>query len=167
MNEGMTLSDWTGLITAVGISGSLGLSLYTWFRHIRPSRRVEYELSEKRDTIRVTFINERGPDVVLREVGFEYVDGTLRPRHPATVSGPIRDKYQRPVDMRLYLQLPLSVPAGESLNFYFTLAGWRSDIGKGHPLPVRAYCRDATRKLYKSPNLRWEATCAMRGDDST
>ena len=166
MNEGMTLSDWTGLITAAGITATFGLSLYTWLRYARPRRRLEAGLNAKRDSIVVTFVNERGPDVVLKEVGFECEDGSSRRRYAQGVSFSLTDK--RAQHDQRYTQLPRSAGAGDSLTFRFWLRQWRDDIEEeGHPLPVRAYCTDATGKRYISSNLRWEVTCALRGDDST
>lgn len=61
-NAGLTLSEWTGLITAAGISATLAFSLYTWLRYNRPSRRLEAGLGKEGFSIVVTFTNERGPD---------------------------------------------------------------------------------------------------------
>jgi len=167
MNVGMTLSDWTGLITAAGITATFGLSLYTWLRYARPRRRVEAGLNAKRDSIVVTFVNERGPDVVLKEVGFEYEDGSSRRRPTEEVSSSLRDQLAQHA-VRAAQSWPRSVGAGDSMRFVFWLRYWRRDIEEeGHPLPVRAYCRDRTGKRYRSSNLRWEVTSALRGDDST
>jgi hypothetical protein len=165
---GLSLSEWTGLITAAGIMATFGLSLYTWLRYARPRRRLEARLAAKVQSIAVTFVNVRGPDVVLEELGFECDDGSLRPRWAQGVSFSLTDKSTEHERQHRSLQLPRSVGAGDSLTFTYWLQNLKHDIEEeGHPFPVRAYCVDATGKVYRSPNLRWDVTCALSEHDPT
>ena len=171
MIRSLSLSEWTGLVTAAGILATFGLSLYTWLRHHRPSRKVKAVLNNRRDHIEVSFINERGPDVVVTEVGFECDDGTARPRPAEDVYEPLQfslESYRNPRFAARIRSLPRSVPAGQSVRYYFELSKWRHDIQQeGHPFPVRAYCRDETDRVYRSSNLGWDVTCALGEHDPT
>lgn len=167
----LSLTEWTGLVTATGISATFGLSIYVWLRHQRPSRKVKAGLDDGRPYIIVTFINERGPDVVVAEVGFECDDGTARPRSANGVYGPLDFDLQPPLIHQAaerYGRGVRSVPAGQSVRLYFHLGGLRRDIEeKRYPFPLRAYCKDETDKVYRSRNLRWDVTCALGEHDPT
>lgn len=140
----LTPEQWLGLLTAGAACVGLGLSVYgLWQR--RPRQRVEADLSVPVDMRRletlgefigVTFINERGPLIVIHEVGLECPDGSRAMKASYT-----------PYDSRL----PTEVSAGRSATYYFDLEDLRTHVRDGKPIPVRAYCRDATGRYYKTP----------------
>jgi len=140
----LTFSDWMALLTAAGILGSFGLSMYMWLCHSRPKRSVKVGLAFRGEHVRVTFINERGPDVAIEEVDFEDAHGTA-------IGIPIYSEHDWPV----------AVPAGLPAHFSFRLESLRHHVKQGRPVPVRAYCRDATGKYYRSANLSWSITSKL------
>lgn len=146
----LTFEEWLavigvliGLLTGGAALVGLGFSLYNYWQS-RPRQRVEADFSVPVDFRRletfgefivVTFINERGHVVVIHEVGFECADG----------SKAIKTSYT-PYDARL----PTEVPSGHSARYYFELEDLRSSVQQGKPIPVRAYCRDATGRHHKT-----------------
>jgi len=136
----LTLEQWLGLLTAVAAWVALGLSLYNRWQS-RERQRVEASLglmpqqmlAENIRVIMVKFINERGPVVVIEEVGLEYADG----RH-AIAFRPPGDK------------LPTTVPPGHSARYYYPLERWREAVQAGNPMPIRFWCRDATGRRYET-----------------
>jgi hypothetical protein len=136
----LTFEEWAVVLTAIVALVGLGLSFYNFWQG-RPRRRLEVSLGLMlhpaiAETIRgviVKFINERGPVVVIEEVGFEYADG-----RKAVVFRPSGDR------------LPTTVPPGHSASYYYGLEMWRRALPAGDPIPVRAYCRDATGRGYRA-----------------
>lgn len=72
----MTLEQWALVLTAIAAWVALGISLYNLWQG-RPKREVKVDLiGPGGEAMRVSFINKRGPGVVIEEVGFEYADGS-------------------------------------------------------------------------------------------
>ncbi len=138
-------SDWMALLTAVGILGSFGLSMYIWLCHSRPRRIVKVGLGGGGELVKVTFINERGPVVSIEEVGFEDAHGTPLGIHP----------------VRSGEDSPDWVHPGLTADYSFRLLDLRQRVQQGKRVPVRAYCRDATGKYHRSPNLSWSITSTL------
>lgn len=159
MKIDLSFQEWMGLLTTVGILATFGLSLYVWLRHTRPSQKVEASLGfirspvGSRTYVQIKFINERGPAVVIEDVGFQCDDGTI-----AQVLIPGPHGARLPTD-----RLPTTVPPGHSAKYYYDLEEWRSNVQAGDPVPVRAYCRDATGRYHKSRKLSRKIRSALSG----
>jgi len=144
----LTFAEWMGLLTTVGILATFGLSLYIWLRHTRPSRKVKVALVEElipapegfRGAVAIIFINERGPSVVVQEVGFLCAD----PKKWI-----VKSEFLKPHDD----PLPKEVAPGDNAKYYFDLEKLRRVIEEGKSIAVRAYCRDAIEQVYQSPYL--------------
>jgi len=135
----LTLEQWAVVLTAIVALVGLGLSFYNfWQGH--PRRRVEvhsvYPLGpgEYPNLISITFINERGPTVVVEEVGFEFPNGRkiVKMRHMPGYDDP----------------LPTEVSAGHSATYCFYLEELRRGVQREGLVFVKAYCRDATGHRY-------------------
>ena len=113
------------------------LSLYTWYQN-RPRRRLGVafthvlgpEKGYPENLVGITFVNERGPTVVLEEVGFEHDRKRIA-----------KTRFFEAYDDRL----PKEVPSGHAASYYFDLEDLRNK-----PTPGKAYCRDATGYFYET-----------------
>lgn len=137
----LTLEQWALVLTAIAAWVALGISLYNRWES-REIRRVEvasgYPIGpgEYPTLILVTFINVRGPTVVLKEAGFEFPDRT---RLAKTRAMPILDD-----------SLPKEVFPGRSATYYFRLDDLRKEVQeKGFELDS-AYCKDETGHYYRA-----------------
>ena len=146
----LSFAEWMGLLTTVGILATFGLSLYIWLRHTRPSRKVEASLgfvhspgTSPQRVVVIKFMNERGPAVVIEEVGFECADGS---KLLVLIPGP--HGAHLPTE-----PLPTTVPSAHSAMYYYDLEEWRANLQAGAPAVVRAYCRDVTDRCHKSRKL--------------
>ena len=157
--RGMNLSweQWIGLLTAGAAWLGLGLSLYNLYQS-RPKQRVEASLGfvhsligSPRRVVVIRFINERGPAVVIEEAGFQCADRSL-----AVVPIPGPHAARLPSD-----RLPTTVPPGHSAKYYYDWEEWRSNVKAGDPVPVSAYCRDATGRYHKSRKLSEKIRSAL------
>jgi len=141
MGMNLSVEQWIGLI---GLLITLGGLIYKWNQG-RPRRRVKVSLAEPIGPgtysrfIAVSFINERGPVVVIEEVGFECADGSKFIKHG----------YTPPYDDLV----PTEVLSSHSARYCFELEELRRAVKAKQAIPVRAYCRDATGQYYKSPKL--------------
>lgn len=158
----LTLEQWALLLTAIAAWVALGISLYNLLQG-RPRRRVEASLvfigrpttSQKvvidprtsQEAILITFINERGPVVVIEQVGFECADG-----RDAVFLRPYGDP------------LPSTVSPGHNAKWYVELKPRESDIQERESIPERAYCQDATGHRHKT-SLNPEITSALSGKE--
>lgn len=129
----LTFAEWMGLLTTVGILATFGLSLYVWLRHTRPSQEVRVDvIGPGGEAMRVSFINKRGPGVVIEEVGFEFGDGSDI------------------VIERMYAWD--EVLPGRRLVCHYSFEGLQ-----GEEAPVKIFFRDATGQKYTtslSPYIR-------------
>ncbi len=151
MNDSSSFGQWVNLLPAIATAGAawLGfvLSLYTWWQS-HPSRKVKVACvrwihpapEPYGGLIAVTFMNERGPSVVVQEVGFLCADPE---------KWIVKDEFLVPHDDHL----PKEVPSGHSANYYFDLEKLQRVVQEGKSIVVRAYCRDATQHVHKSQFL--------------
>lgn len=124
------------LVTLVPAWVALGLSVYNFLQGL-PRRVVKLGFTSMPEglaqCIVVTFLNERGPKVVINEVGIEYDDGVRHVKIP---------------DRRLSSRLPTEVPPGHSAKYYMT--GLRGIIHEREPDPIGIYCKDQANNCYEA-----------------
>lgn len=151
----LTLEQWLavigvliGLLTGGAAWVGLGFSLYNYWQS-RPRRRVEVVFARhpevKGKLIGVIFINERGPEVVIEGVGFEYADGSKI------------EKFEQPLGP----PLPTEVPPGHRSIYYYELEELRFYVQERKAIPASAYCRDATGRYHRSAKLSREIRSAL------
>ncbi len=138
----LTLEQWAIVFTAIAAWVALGISLYNRWES-REIRRVEVVFPGQEQFIqplgpprvRITFINERGPVVVIRKVGFEYGGHTLALAYPRGRGA----------------TLPTEVQPQHSVSYHLRLATlYGFVLSDGLPPPTRAFCIDATGRYYWS-----------------
>lgn len=136
---GFTLEQLAGLLTAGAAWVGLAFSLYNLLQTC-PKRRVKVVLARhpemKGELVGVIFMNERGPEIVIEQVGFEFADGSKIVRFESHFLSP---------------PLPAEVLPGHRLTYYYDLDEVQMYVEDRKSIPVKAYCRDATDHLYKTP----------------
>jgi len=156
----LTWDQWRWLLAIVPAWAALLLGLWNRIQN-RPRRTVEVSTDVPPDAIDfhieimkmvglggariyVHFINERGPLVVLEEVGFVSADGT---------------KFQK---TRFFHgeDLPQEVAPGYSVRYCFDVEDLRNGF-QGKPVPAWAYCRDVIGRCYESRRLSQEIRRAL------
>lgn len=144
----LILEQWTLVLTVVVALSSLALSLYNWWQG-RPRRRLEVSLDPNREFVEVIFMNERGPAVLIEEVGFEYPDGSHFELDPETGSVEFGDSVPGAVP-----------PAGGMGRYRWPRQRLLAPLREGELAPVSVYCRDATGHHYKT-SLSQETRSAL------
>jgi len=145
----LALEQWAPALTAIAAWVALGISLYNLLQG-RPRRRVDVIIRYGRHPkgrlgphIGITFINEQGPVVVVKEVGFTWARGRKGFR-----KGEFFEDCDDP--------LPKEVPPGHSASYFFELEYLRRFVRVFQDEPrsvIRAYCKDAAGRLYESEDL--------------
>lgn len=145
----VTLEQWALVLTAIAAWVALGISLYNLWQGC-PRRRVEVVFPGQEQflvplgppRVTITFVNEQGPVVVIKKVGFEYGGHLLSLAFPGSRGA----------------TLPREVPPEDSASFPVALATLRHFIEEEEfPLPTRAFCIDAIGRYFWSPPFSRES----------
>lgn len=145
----LSFDQLIGVATIGAAWGALVLSLYIWYQS-RPVRRVDVMIrygphpkARLGPYLEITFINEQGPVVVVKEVGFTWAGGR---------KGFRKGKFFEDCDD----PLPKEVSVGHSASYFFELEFLRcfAQVFQDDPRSrIRAYCKDVAWKVYKSKDL--------------
>lgn len=150
----LSVEQWIALMGPL-LVGIAGLA-YKWNQG-RAIRRVEVHFvlplgpEEYPELVSVTFINERGPVVVVEQVGFKFSNGRWIPKvgHIPWCDDP----------------LPTEVSSGHSAMYCFYLEALRRGVQEEGLVLDTAFCRDKTGRRYEA-SLSREIRSALLGQEA-